>query len=134
MKRVVADLDDGERDPVDGDRALVDEVAARAPAGSAISTTSQCSLGVRRTIVPDAVDVALDDVAAEPLVGGDRALEVDPVARAATPPSEVLSRVSCMTSAVQRVVVRSATTVRQQPLTAIESPSAASSSTVPRAR
>ena len=82
VKRVVAGLDDGEADAVDGDRALVDEVAAELRSGSAISTTSQCSLGVRRDDRADAVDVALDDVAAEPLVGGDGALEVDPVARA----------------------------------------------------
>ena len=85
VKLSLAGLDDGEADAVDGDRALVDEVAARGRPGRETSTTSQCSLGVRGEDLADAVDVALDDVAAEARCGGDGALEVDPVAGPATP-------------------------------------------------
>src|SRR3954452_21080521 len=66
----------GERDPVDGDRALLDDVAQeigvggdRHPPGEAVAGDA-----VDRS---DAVDVALDDVAAQARVGLQRQLEVD---------------------------------------------------------
>src|SRR5436190_2218221 len=73
---VLADLGDGERDAVDRDRALLHHVA------------QQRWVGVhghhpREPLLPDladdpqAVDVALHDVAAEPVGGAQRQLEVD---------------------------------------------------------
>src|SRR4051794_5124367 len=81
---VVADLRDGQRDPVDGDRALLHDVA------------QQRRLGIdghdaREALVADvahdaeAVDVALHDVAAEAVGGAQRQLEVDPRVRLHAP-------------------------------------------------
>src|SRR4051794_30772551 len=81
---VVADLRDGQRDPVDGDRALLHHVA------------QQRRLRVdghdpREALVADlahdaeAVDVALHDVAAEAVGGAQRQLEVDPRVRLHAP-------------------------------------------------
>ena len=116
----VETVDHGQRDAVDGDRALVDEVAAQSPAGSETSTSSQCSDGLPAYDGPGAVDVPLHDVAAEP-AGAVTARSRFTRAPGSSAPSEVLSRVSRITSAVNVSPSRSAT-VRQQPLTAIESP------------
>ena len=40
-------------------------------------TTSQCSAGLRETILADAVHVALDQVPAEPAAERERAFQVD---------------------------------------------------------
>ena len=75
----LAGLDDGEADAVDGDRALVDEVA-REVGGQGDLDDVPVLAGRSGDDLADTVDVALDDVAAEPLVDGDGAFEVDPVA------------------------------------------------------
>ena len=49
-ERVVTDVSDGERHPVDGDRALLDDVCRQA-GGSVKSTVSQRSPGVRAVMV-----------------------------------------------------------------------------------
>ena len=76
----------------------------------------------------DAVDVALDEVAAESVGQAHRAFEVDRVADARATPS-ACARASRRPRRRPTSRRRSSTTVRQQPLTAIESPIAASSST-----
>ena len=65
--------------------------------------------------------MALDDVAAEAVLGAQRELEVDRRARPSSP-SEERSSVSSIASAVKRPSPISVA-VRQTPLTAIESPS-----------
>ena len=82
VNAVVADGGDREADAVDGDRPLLDDVARQVAAGSVNRTTSQRSPGVALRDRRGAVDVALDDVPAEPADGRHGALEVDPVARA----------------------------------------------------
>ena len=77
---VVLRLDDGEADTVDGDRALVDEVAGEVGGQGDLDEVPVLA-GRAGDDLADAVDVALHDVAAEALVDGDRALEVDPVTR-----------------------------------------------------
>ena len=77
---VVACLDDGEADAVHGDRALVDQVAAELGRHGHVDDLPVLA-GRAGGDGADAVDVTLDDVAAEPGGRGDRALEVDPVAR-----------------------------------------------------
>ena len=78
-----------------------------------------------RDDLADAVDVALDDVAAEPVGGPHRQLEVDPVARPRAPPSAVTLRVWFIAS-VSKPSASAAVAVRQTPLTATESPAAIS--------
>ena len=73
-------MGDGERDPVDGDRALLDDVCRQAGWEREVDRLPTVPGRARRD-GGGAVDVALDDVAAEPAVGGHRALEVDAVAR-----------------------------------------------------
>ena len=77
----------------------------------------------RRATAPSAVDVALDDVAAEPVVGAQRQLEVDPARPAPTSrerraPQRLVHHVGA-----EALAVGSPTAVRQTPLTATESPS-----------
>ena len=84
--------------------------------------------GARVAQGADRVDVALHDVAAEAVGEAHRAFEVDRVAGARARRATVRSRVSVTASAAQPSSC-SSTTVRQQPLTAIDAPSSASSST-----
>ena len=77
---VGAGLDDGEADAVHGDRALVDQVAAELGRHRHVDDLPVLA-GRAGGDDADAVDVTLDDVAAEPGGRGDRALEVDLVAR-----------------------------------------------------
>ena len=84
-------------------------------------TSSHRSPGVPASDRADAVDVALHEVPAEPGRQGRRPLEVDPLARPRAEPSADRSNVSFITSAVNTSPSTS-TTVRQTPLTAIESP------------
>ena len=79
MNVVVAGLDHGQADAVDGDRALVDEVR-REVARHRDRHDVPVLARVAAYDVPDGVDVALDQVPAETGAGRDRALEVDPVA------------------------------------------------------
>ena len=79
MKLVGPDLDDGEADAVDGDRALVDEVLRELGRQGDLDDLPVLG-GLASYDVADAVDVALHDVTAEALLGGDGSLEVDPVA------------------------------------------------------
>ena len=117
---------DGQRDAVDGDRALLDDVAGE------VGRAARCARppSARRACGPsdraDAVDVALHDVPAEPGVGGDGALEVDRVAGGQRARGCCGRSVSAMTSARPDAVRRPPVTVRQTPLTAIESPRATS--------
>src|SRR5439155_27387363 len=67
---VVPGLDHGEAAAVDGDRPLLDDVAGQ-PGGH-----PDRQIGSRADDLPDTVDVTLHDVAAEPVAGPDRALEV----------------------------------------------------------
>ena len=78
-----------------------------------------------------AVDVALDDVAAEAVAGAQRELEVDAGRPARAAPRVVSSRVWFITSASKPPVV-AAGAVRQAPLTATESPSASSAASSAR--
>ena len=73
----------------------------RISGGAAIRTTSQCSRGLAARDRAGAVDVALDDVAAEPGVRGDRALEVDRCEPFSALPRLVRCSVSLITSAVK---------------------------------
>ena len=95
-------------------------------------------LGVAADDRPGAVDVALDEVTAEPAGEFDRALKVDSRA-GATSLRLVSLRVSPMTSAMKPRGAgrplsggwpRNAVTVRHTPLTAMESPTDASWVTV----
>ena len=75
VKPSSSDVDHGEADAVDGDRALLDHVAAEV-GGHA----DRAGRAPGSTISPTRVDVALDEVAAEPVGQPDRALEVHRVA------------------------------------------------------
>ena len=78
-ERLGAGLDDRQAHAVDGDGALVDEVLAEAGGHRDLDDLPVLA-GLAAYDVADGVDVALDDVAAQALVGGHGALEVDPVA------------------------------------------------------
>src|SRR2546423_3984354 len=66
---------DGQRDALDGDRALLDAVAEEL--GRRLDAQADAvALGVRPLPGPDAVHVALDVVAAERLAGPERRLDV----------------------------------------------------------
>ncbi len=67
----------GQRDAVDGDRALLDDVAQHLRRGARSATRRANPSSVTAETVPDAVDVALDDVAAEAVARAQRQLEVD---------------------------------------------------------
>ena len=75
LERVVVERGDGERDAVDGDRALLDAVAQDLRGRPRPSTTPSPSDSTADAA--DAVDVALDEVAAERLARAQRGLEVD---------------------------------------------------------
>src|SRR3954453_23206770 len=81
---VLADLRDGQRDPVDGDRALLHDVAQQRGLGVDDHDAREALLA---DLAHDAesVDVALDDVAAETVGGPQRRLEVDPRVRLHAP-------------------------------------------------
>ena len=66
VKRSSPGLDDGQADAVDGDRALVDQVARQLGAAARSRRPPSARWACGRAIVADAVDVALHDVAAEP--------------------------------------------------------------------
>ena len=120
---VVVDRGDGQRDAVDRDRALLDDVAQQLRAARRSSRRGRSRPRATRATVADAVDVALHDVAAEAVGRAQRQLEVDRVARARARPSEERRSVSCITSAREARRRRSSVAVRQTPLTATESPS-----------
>ena len=96
--------------------------------GSDTSTTSQCSLGVRRRTSPTPSTWPCT-MWPPSRVCGVTARSRLTRSPGREPASDVLSSVSAITSAVQVPSVRSVT-VRQQPLTAIESPRRVPSSTV----
>src|SRR4051794_36428154 len=81
---VVADLRDGQRDPVDGDRALRHDVAQQRRLG-VDGHDSREALLADLAHDAEAVDVALHDVAAEAVGGAQRQLEVDPRVRLHAP-------------------------------------------------
>ena len=99
----------------------------RSSAGSAMRTTSQCSPGARdrMTPVPSACPWTRWPPSRPPSWTGRSRLTGEPGASA---PSPVRCRVSAITSAVNVLSVASVT-VRQTPLTAIESPCRASAVT-----
>ena len=111
---VVGHVDHGEADAVDGDRALLDDVAG--VGGVRIGRS-----GRGLDDLADAVDVALHEVAAEAVrqADGRSRLTGRPGRRS---PRVVRASVSSTTSADHAVGGPRSTTVRQQPLTAIESP------------
>src|SRR5882724_4861753 len=124
----VVDPGHGETDTVDGDRALLHHIAEDGvprrhdhPGGTVGQVDPFGDLA-------DAVDVTLDDVAAEPVGEADGPLEVHgvPAVRA---PRQVRRSVSSTASAAHQPSP-SSTAVRQQPLTAMEAPRTASSRTV----
>src|SRR3954470_493996 len=73
---VVAEVGDRERDAVDRDRALLDDVAQQRRIGVDDHDPREALLA-HLAHDPEAVDVALDNVAAEPVGGTQRQLEVD---------------------------------------------------------
>ena len=73
----VAELGDGEADAGQRHRALVDHVAGELGREADAKAPREAVLGDREH-GGDAVDVALDDVAAEAVAGPHRQLEVDP--------------------------------------------------------
>src|SRR6185312_13239546 len=81
LEPALAELGDGEADAGQRDRALVDHVAGELGREGDAEAAGEAVLAGREDR-GDAVDVALDDVAAEPLAGPHRQLEVD--ARAGT--------------------------------------------------
>ena len=106
--------------PFEGDRALVDDVAQQVgreldpdAAGEAVLADLDHAAG--------AVGVALDDVAAEALVGARRQLQVDPGAGAPARRSRSPRSVWFIAS-VSKPSASASVAVRQTPLTAIESP------------
>ena len=113
-------LDHGQADPVHRDRALLHQVAGQ------LAPVRRCA----RLRAPRPAPASVPTPSTWPCtrwppsrVGGrDRALQVD---RAPAPPSEVRPSVSATTSTL-KVPPATPVTVRQTPLTAIESPSAAS--------
>src|SRR5688572_19925161 len=71
---VVARLDDGEADAVDGDRALLHHVAEE------LAIRAHAQVGGSVDDLADRVDVPLDEVAAQAIAQADRALEVHAMA------------------------------------------------------
>src|SRR5256886_1140555 len=75
LEAFVAERCDRQRDALDGDRALLDAVAEEL--GRRLHEQADAvAFGVRALHAPDAVDVALDVVAAERLAGPERRLDV----------------------------------------------------------
>ena len=72
---VVEHVDDRQADPVDRDRALLDDVAQQ------VAVAAHAQVGGADDDLADAVDVALHEVPAEAVGQADRALEVHLVAR-----------------------------------------------------
>ena len=77
---VAVDVDDGERDAVDGDRALLDDVAEQVGGRGDRDDAGEAVL-LDRADRAEAVDVPLHDVAAEPVRGAQRELQVHVRAR-----------------------------------------------------
>ena len=112
-----------ERDAVDRHRALLHQVALE-PGRRLDRELGRLAQSPQLADAPDAVHVALHDVAVEAAVGPQRPLEVDARARvAAARRRPCARRVSSVSSHGEAVGVATATAVRQQPLTAIEPPS-----------
>ena len=110
---------DGQRDAVDRDRALLDAVAQQLerrldPHAHAVA------LGRDRGDRADAVDVALHLVAAERIAGTERRLDVDARRRTASRGASVSG-----TTSKESRPPPFATTVRQTPAIATESPTSA---------
>ena len=76
----VVHLDDGKRHAVHGDRALLDDVAQQLRGRGHADHAGEAGLASPLHL-PHPVHVALDDVAAEPVAGPQRQLEVHLVAR-----------------------------------------------------
>ena len=115
---------DREADAVEGDRAVLDHVAEQLVAERDRDPAGEAVLGDADDLA-DAVDVALDDVAAERVAGPQRRLEVDRRARLEV--AERGQRRASGSSRRRRSRRRRArSTVRQTPLTATESPSPSS--------
>ena len=103
---------------------MLDQVALEAVGDADAQPAGEAVLG-RRAHVADAVDVALDDVAAERVAGAQRRLEVDRGRRRSSSPSVVRLSVWFITSA-SKPSGRTAVAVRQTPSTPTESPSRSS--------
>ena len=74
-KRVVDEVEGGEADAVDRDRALLDQVAVE------VDRDADAQVGRRIDDLADGVDVAQHEVPAEPIAERHRPLEVDDVSR-----------------------------------------------------
>ena len=74
-ERVVDEVEGGEADAVDGDRALLDEVAHE------VGGDADAQVGCRIDDLADGVDVAEHEVTAQSIAERHRPLEVDDVAR-----------------------------------------------------
>ena len=116
---------DRQRHAVDGDRALLDDVAQQL-AGRAMRTTRAKPSSASRRDAADAVDVALDDVAAEPVAGAQRQLEVHLRPRRRAAPSDDAAQRLGHHVGARTVSAPAPRAVRQTPLTATESPSESS--------
>src|SRR5262249_46685438 len=81
LEPVVGQRGHGEAHAGDRDRTLLHQEAAKR-GGSADAHAGAVALRLAGDDLADAVDVALDDVAAERLAGAQRVLEVDAAARA----------------------------------------------------
>ena len=78
--RAVVDVRDREADAVDGDRALLDDVAQHRRRRRDLDQRGTVGERLAPGDGADAVDVALHEMAAEPVGEPQRALEVDRVA------------------------------------------------------
>src|SRR5256885_47575 len=83
---IVEQLNHGQAATVDGDRALLDDVAQQ------LLGRPDAQIGSRRHDLSDAVDVALDDVATEAVVDSHWAFQVDDVTRLQVPEVRALQR------------------------------------------
>ena len=114
-----ADRVDGQADAVDGDRSLGRQRTAPTSGGAAISQLERVAhRAAAPRPVPDAVDVARDQVAAQRIAHPQRALEVDAIAGAGAP--RVVQRQRLGAEVGLEPARRGAsTTVRQTPSTAM---------------
>ena len=123
----VADGNDGQADAVDGDRPFFDDEDFHVLGNGNGDDPGNAVIG-NAGDVADAIDVAADDVTAEPSATcmARSKLTLEPLLMVLNDERRI---VSCMTSAEKVESVRSVT-VRQTPLTAMLSPSCVPSNTL----
>ena len=124
--RAVGDAVDGEADAVDRDRALDGEEARQRRAAPRPRSSHDSPTAPKRADPADAVDMAADEMAVEPVVGAHRLLEVDLAGGV-----EAGGLVEALGRDLDREAMRAPasrrTTVMQAPERAMLSPSATSS-------